>query len=429
MNMNRNILKEIFFDENKNWDRFVNIHRKSIRKIVIDEVEKFRLCGEKEAGFSLFACEACGDIKIVPHRCKGRFCSVCATGYMQEWSMKTAENMYDMPHRHVMFTLPEELWEIFLKRRDLLKDLMDLSVELLKDWFKKGAKVEVGMMVGLHTFGATMNFNPHVHILMTEGGLTNDGKMKHVGFIPYEMMRKRWQYRVIKMLREKLSGRDKEKYRKEINNAYNNNGKGFVVYGPPNKRKDGIKEQIGYIGRYMRRSAIALRRIISYDGKLVTFKYFDKKEKKEKTETIDVMEFIARIIRHIPDRNFKTIRYYGLYSRRNKSKVDKILKVKKNKISKSKWKDKVEAGTGVNPLLCPRCEIEMEYKGTVCLKKGKLVITYAKCAKARRCLEGLIGYEPPGKKKNTKGRRKEKTIKISRTKEQQIDGQICMFAM
>ena len=179
----------------------------------------------------------------------------------------------------------------------------------------------------------------------------------------------------------------------------------------------------------MRRSAIALRRIISYDGKLVTFKYFDKKEKKEKTETIDVMEFIARIIRHIPDRNFKTIRYYGLYSRRNKSKVDKILKVKKNKISKRKWKDKVEAGTGVNPLLCPRCEIEMEYKGTVCLKKGKLVITYAKCAKARRCLEGLIGYEPPGKKKNTKGRRKEKTIKISRTKEQQIDGQICMFAM
>ncbi len=43
MNMKRNILKEIFFDENKNWDRFVNIHRKSIRKIVIDEVEKFRL--------------------------------------------------------------------------------------------------------------------------------------------------------------------------------------------------------------------------------------------------------------------------------------------------------------------------------------------------------------------------------------------------
>ncbi|NSW89360.1 MAG: transposase [Firmicutes bacterium] len=428
MDTKENILKQIFFDENKNWDRFVKLHGKNIREVVIEEVEKFRLCGEKEAGFSLFACDCCGETKVVPHRCKGRFCSVCATGYMQEWSRKTAENMYDIPHRHIMFTLPEEMWEIFLRRRDLLKDLMDISVDLLQDWFKKREKVEVGMMVGLHTFGATMNFNPHVHVLLTEGGLTNDGRMKRVGFIPYEMLRKRWQYCVIKMLRKKLSGRDKERYGKVLGKTYSNNDEGFVVYGPPNKRKVGIKEQIGYIGRYIRRPAIALRRILSYDGKTVTFKYFDKKENKEKTETIDVMEFIARIIRHIPDRNFKTIRYYGLYSRRNKAKVDKILKVKKNKIPKKSWKEKVEAGTGKNPLMCPRCEVEMEYKGEVCLKNGKLVITYAKCAKARRCLEGLIGYEPPRKKKIAKGRRKEKMVKIN-PKQQQIDGQIHLLAM
>jgi hypothetical protein len=242
--------------------------------------------------------------------------------------------------------------------------------------------VEVGMMVGLHTFGATMNFNPHVHVLLTEGGLTDDGKMKHVGFIPYEMMRKRWKQKVTRMLRKKLSGRDKEKYKKAIDKAYTDNDEGFVVYGPPNKRKGGIKEQVGYIGRYIRRPAIALRRILSYDGKMVTFKYFDKTEKKEKTETVAVMGFIARIIRHIPDRNFKTIRYYGLYSRKNKAKVDKILKIKSSKIPKKSWKEKVEAGTGKNPLMCARCETEMEYKGEVCLKKGKLVITYAKCIKA-----------------------------------------------
>lgn len=428
MNKEGNILKEIFFDENKNWDSFVKMHRKNIRKIVMEEVEKFRNCGEKEAGFSLFACDCCGEIKIVPHRCKGRFCSVCATGYMQEWSRKTAENMYNMPHRHIMFTLPEELWEIFLRRRELLKELMDIAVELLQDWFRKREKVEVGMMVGVHTFGATMNFNPHIHVLSTEGGMTTEGKMKHVGFIPYEMMRKRWRRKVTKMLRKKLSGRDKEKYKRVISKAYEDNDGGFVVHGPPNKRKGGIKEQIGYIGRYIRRPAIALRRILTYDGKSVTFKYFDKKEKKEKTETIDVMEFIARIIRHIPDRNFKTIRYYGIYSRRNKAKVDKILKIKRNKIPKKSWKEKVEAGTGKNPLMCPRCEVEMEYKGEVCLKAGKLVITYAKCGKARRCLEELIGYEPPRKTKIAKRRRKEKKIGNNQ-KQQQIDGQIHLFAM
>ena len=191
-----------------------------IRKIVLEEVEKFRLRGEKESGFSLYAYDFCGDIKVIPHRCKGRFCSVCATGYMEEWSRKTVENMYEMPHRHIMFTLPKELWEIFIRQRDLLKDLMDISVKLLKDWFENKEKVEIGMMVGVHTFGATMKFQPHVHILMTEGGLTTGGKMKHVGFIPYEMMRERWRYGVIKMLREKLSVRDKARYKRLIDRVY-----------------------------------------------------------------------------------------------------------------------------------------------------------------------------------------------------------------
>jgi hypothetical protein len=144
VNTKENILKQIFFDENHNRDNFVKKHLKNIREIVLEEVEKFRLRGEKEAGFSLFACNYCGEIKIVPHRCKGRFCSVCATGYMHEWSKKTVENMYNMPHRHIMFTMPEEIWEIFIKRRELLKDLMDMSVELLQDWFKKEKKWKLG---------------------------------------------------------------------------------------------------------------------------------------------------------------------------------------------------------------------------------------------------------------------------------------------
>ena len=121
MNKNKNVLKKIFFDKNKHWETFVKKHTKNIRKEVLEEVEKFKLCGEKEGGFNLFACNYCGDIKVVPHRCKGRFCNVCATGFMQEWSKKVAENMYDIKHRHIMFTLPQEFWEIFLRRRDLLK--------------------------------------------------------------------------------------------------------------------------------------------------------------------------------------------------------------------------------------------------------------------------------------------------------------------
>jgi len=78
--------------------------------------------------------------------------------------------------------------------------------------------------------------------------------------------------------------------------------------------------------------------------------------------------------------------------------------------------------------MCPRCDIEMEFKGQVCLKKGKLVITYAKCIKARRRLEELIGYEPTRKEKVTAGRRKEIKNKFNEHK-QPIEGQIHLLAM
>jgi hypothetical protein len=328
-----------------------------------------------------------------------------------------------------MFTTPEELWEIFMKYRELLKDLIDVAVEILKEWFKSRG-VEVGIMAGLHTFGATMKFFPHVHIMVTEGGLTKEGEMKRIGFIPYVMLRKRWKARLTKMLRRRLSKRGKSKYSKAIDKAYRSN-EGYIVHAPRNKGKSNTKERIKYIGRYIKRPAIALRRIVKYDGKKVTIKYFDKKEKKEKTEEIEVMEFIARLIRHIPDREFKTIRYYGLYSRRRKKQVDKILKVKKRKIWKKRWKEKIEEATRKNPLICPRCEkrgieIEMEYKGEASLKKGKLVITYAKCKNARRCLEELIGYESRRKKKKEK-RNEQKVFKEGR--KERIDGQICMFGL
>ena len=171
-----NILKEIFFDKNKHWDKFVSKNEKRIRPIVIREIEKFRKCGQKEAGFTVFACPACGEIKIVPHTCKGRFCTSCATGYIQEWSRETSRRMYSVPHRHIMFTLDERLWKIFNSHRELLKNLMDLAVGILLDWLKDRGKVRSGAMVGIHTFGARMNYNPHVHVLLTEGGFDKTGK-------------------------------------------------------------------------------------------------------------------------------------------------------------------------------------------------------------------------------------------------------------
>ncbi|MGU4650863.1 transposase, partial [Escherichia coli] len=134
---------------------------------------------------------------------------------------------------------------------------------------------------------------------------------------------------------------------------FSSNGKGFYVHAP--KQKGNVKKQLGYIGRYIRRPAIALNRIKEYDGQYVEFSYVDKADGKEKTERITVEEFISRIIRHIPDENFKTIRYYGIYSRRIKSLCKKIVtawqKEARKWIAKAKrivkrrnWRERIREG-------------------------------------------------------------------------------------
>lgn len=399
--IDQNIIKRIFFDEHCHWDRFYEKHKKRIRPVVVKEIEKFRKCGDSRSGFTLFACPACGNLKVVAHRCKSRFCTTCSTGFMQEWSRKTAEEMYQVRHRHLMFTMDERLWPLFAKYRDLLKDLMDLSVKLIRDWFAKKYKVTIGVLAGLHTFGARMNFNPHVHMLVTEGGVKANGEWKSIDFIPYQMLRKRWQAAVLALLRKKLPQKEYQRHKSLLNQVYKENPEGFVIYGPPNK-KGSIREQIAYIGRYIKRPAIAARRILAYDGEHVTFSYFDKTEQVEKEETIAVEEFISRLIRHIPDAQFKTIRYYGLYARRTKAMWKKIVAVgMKTKASqvivnlfsvfrKKTWRQQMKEKTGKDPLECSRCKEVMEYKGEVCLHEGKLRVKYAVCRIARARMEELI---------------------------------------
>jgi hypothetical protein len=397
--METNVLKQIFFDERRHWDRFVENNKKRVRPVVIKEVEKFRGCGDPKKGFTLLVCEGCHDIKRIPHRCKGRFCTSCANGETEEWGRLTSEDVFQVNHRHVIFTIDEGLREVFLLHRKLLKPLMNEAVEIIKQYFKKKCKVTPGIIAGLHTFGSRINFNPHVHMLVTMGGMKKNGQWKKYDFIPFEMLRKQWQTVVLKLIRRELSEKQKKIVQPLLQKAYAANGKGFYVYAPP--QTGNVKEQLAYIGRYIRRPAIALRRIETYDGQYVTFRYFDKKEEQEKTEKVTVEEFISRITRHIPDEQFKTIRYYGVYSRRIKQLSKKLVSVwqkaarkwivkAKRVLRRRNWREKIKDQTGKDPLVCSKCESYYKYKGAVCLENGVLQIKYAVCETSRAVMERMI---------------------------------------
>ena len=99
--------------------------------------------------------------------------------------------------------------------------------------------------------------------------------------------------------------------------CYSSHKKGFYVYAKPSSCDP--ETAIKYIGRYLGRPVIATSRIDKYDGSMVTFHYNRHEDDKYIQETIPVMDFIKRLIRHIPEKHFKMIRYGGLYARHRKT--------------------------------------------------------------------------------------------------------------
>jgi len=263
------------------------------------------------------------------------------------------------------------------------------------------------------------------------------GEWKTYDYIPFKKLRKVWQTVVLKLIRRTLTEEEKRKVQPLLQKAYSENEEGFYVHAP--KQSGNVKAQLGYIGRYIRRPAIAVDRIVSYDGEHVVFRYHDKTDETDKEEQVTVEEFISRLIRHIPDEQFKMIRHYGIYARRAKkickekvrawqATVKRTL-VKVKQLIRRKWQERIKVSTGKDPMVCPKCECYYEYKGEVCLEDGKLRVKYASCQTSKATLERMIqdltGVE------ETKTSKEEKEVIRERKSPNvgQTARQLCLFGL
>ena len=318
----KNITINRIFSDNNNWGVFRLNHSSELRDVEVVEVEKMLHCQDEDSGYFVFRCSNCNELKTVHLGCNSRVCTHCGKHFTDRWAGQVAENLFDVIHRHCVFTISDELWPVFRERRELLKGLMDCCIEAIARMMKKklGKNVKPGIVAVLHTFGKDMKFNPHVHCLVAEGGAKSNGEWVPVNFFPFELLRKFWQYEVLKMLKKKLP---KTIGNKElIQSLFTDHINGFYV-----RAKDRIKskkEMIRYIGRYIRHPAIAESRIDSYDGGKVIFHYTDHAEVRHWV-TMTVDEFISAVIGHIPDRNFRVVRYYGVYSRQDRKKYKRLI--------------------------------------------------------------------------------------------------------
>ena len=360
-------IKQIF---KEHWNNFLlNNPGIKIRDVVYSNVNKMLKCKTIDLGFSLFVCEHCGNEKIALHTCKSRMCSSCGNKYNKQRESSIFSKLIKCNHRHVVFTIPKELRIFFLKDRKRLNYLFkaaSITVNYwIKDKYKKKDLIPAYVSI-LHTFGRSLVFNPHIHMILLDGGISNKcNEFVKINFFSYPSFRKRFMKVLLDMLELDIG---KNEFRKIKNQIYLNHGEGFYVYAPPSKYKK-YSDLIKYVCRYVARPVMAESRILDYDGNFVTFWYQRHNDDLIIIEKVSVYEFIKRIIIHIPDYNYKQIRFYGAYHNSTKIKINLNMYISKEKTKFKKifntWRFLLISSFKKDPLDCPKCSSIMVYYDSI----------------------------------------------------------------
>jgi Transposase zinc-binding domain/Putative transposase len=194
-------IKQIFEDDG-HWARFQSAHP-HLRQNIPDEVEKMLRCKDPQAsGYHRYACpDHPGESIVVPHTCKSRFCSSCGKVMTDQWIEKAMNEFLDVPYHHIVFTMPSQLWNIFPYDRNLLNILFLAAERTVLEWCEQKGGYVPGVVCVLHTFGSILNFNTHIHMLITEGGLSPD-RTSWISneYIPWKMLKSRWKYWILELL-------------------------------------------------------------------------------------------------------------------------------------------------------------------------------------------------------------------------------------
>ena len=212
-------LRDIFNDY---WDDFLvfAVNRNlTIRPIVKHEVEKIMIFKTPYLGYSFYHCPHCDNHIHVYNTCKSRFCNSCGVKYAKARSLAIESKLINCNHRHLVFTISDILWPLFLEKRSRLNFMFDAVNLTLSSWFKemyKKEKYKPGFILTLHTFGRDDKWNVHIHCLYSEIALGNNSSKKF-DFIPFDMLRKRFQKILLNLLEKDIG---KEKFRPIKNKVY-----------------------------------------------------------------------------------------------------------------------------------------------------------------------------------------------------------------
>lgn len=341
-------------------------------------------CKSGVLGYNISTCLDCGHIDIHNNSCRNRNCPNCQAILKEIWIDKRKSEVIESPYFHVVFTVPAELNPLIYCNQTLLYSLLhrcsaETLIELSNNPKYLGATP--GIIQVLHTWGQKLNFHPHIHCIISGGGLSKNGKLKICGkhfFVPARVLAKKFRGKFLAELKElyELKQLHFSVSCKKYQNSYN--WKDLIdslyskVWCPEIKETfNGFGNAIEYLGRYTHRIAITNTRIKSVSESKVVFTAKDYKNN-SLIEDIEVTpkEFIRRFMMHVLPHGFQKIRYYGFLNNRSKKKnLSVIFKIQGHQRYQSRLTglsiDEVLKITwNYNIHVCPMCGCEnMRHSG------------------------------------------------------------------
>ena len=260
-----------------------------------------------ELGAEVYGSEK--EERIFYHTCKSRPCSSCGYRATVQWQRERWAALPDALYKGITFTMPRELWPLFRDNPLLAKALPALAAKLIEARVRAKYGLRVGVIAILHTFNGQLEFNSHVHTMVTGGGLygSSDTWVSRV-YYERDLLMEAWRRAVIALLRAALrAGQLCTKMAvdqmEEMLTQQENRWWSIKIQSFKSK-----EHFLRYAGRYVRRPPIAQRRITDVGERTVTFWFKDKKLRRRVYVQCSLEEFIDRWAQHIPERYQHAVR-------------------------------------------------------------------------------------------------------------------------
>ena len=367
-----NVFKQIFAEH---WDGFKCVYPRYNTRYYDGLVDKMLGCGNPEKmGYVEYRCLHCGQGKhLVSMSCKSSLCLQCAKVYVDNWVSQVSKMLHEgVIYRHIILTVPALFRSTFYQNATVvLSAFMRCGVQCMDDFFSevRGKALRGGYIVVLHTHGRNGQYHPHLHLIATSGGYDGQGqRWEHLHYLPYELLRRKWQWHLLRMVRTTLQT---PAIHQLVDRCFQKYPNGLVTNVQKGQVPSGYQSLARYVAKYVVSPPIADRRIDRYDGERVTYHYRSHRTERVERETVDVDTFIGRMVQHTVPKGFKRIRYYGVQATKTYAKVKVAIQAALAKvegvvkgaikiIARLTYRQRYERSTGRDPLICPHCQGEME---------------------------------------------------------------------